>query len=69
MKQGDPHAIFIGDHPAHDLCMAHHLGIAAIRIRTGRFQTEDNAPWQPLGDFPAFTNLHAFTLSTPAKSL
>lgn len=38
-------AVFIGDNPRHDLCMAQQLGIDAIRVRQGRFALLPSQPW------------------------
>jgi len=66
VQHGDPQAVFIGDNPEHDLCMADQLGIAAIRIRSGRFKETDNTPWEPIGDFPSFVSLQNESSSSHA---
>ncbi|HAS83953.1 MAG TPA: hypothetical protein DCS43_15060 [Verrucomicrobia bacterium] len=54
---GMPSALLIGDRPDHDLAMAGALGIASIRVRTGRFRQVANAPWIPLADLACFADL------------
>ncbi|NLG35721.1 MAG: HAD family hydrolase [Lentisphaerae bacterium] len=57
VSRGDSAAVLIGDRPDHDLALAAHLGIASIRVRTGRFRKLPNTPWAPVADLSAFADL------------
>ena len=57
LRHGQEDAVLIGDRPDHDLALAAHVGIDAIRVRTERFKHQANTPWQPVAEIAAFPEL------------